>query len=66
MVSTHVVNNADFVQCDLHMPNKDGYQTCKEIRKWEKENKYPYLPIIRISHHGTRAALPAQIIQKSA
>ena len=31
------------------MPNKDGYQTCKEIRKWEKKNKYPYLPIIALS-----------------
>lgn len=31
------------------MPNKDGYQTCREIRKWEKRNKYPYLPIIALS-----------------
>lgn len=31
------------------MPNKDGYQTCKEIRRWEKKNKHPYLPIIALS-----------------
>jgi CheY-like chemotaxis protein len=31
------------------MPNKDGYQTCKEIRKWEKKNQYPHLPIIALS-----------------
>lgn len=37
------------ILCDLHMPNKDGYQTCKEIRKWEKRNKYPHLPIIALS-----------------
>lgn len=37
------------MQCDLHMPNKDGYQTCREIRKWEKRNKYPHLPIIALS-----------------
>ncbi|KAF4549018.1 Peroxide stress-activated histidine kinase mak1-like protein [Elsinoe fawcettii] len=37
------------ILCDLHMPNKDGYQTCREIRKWEKSNKYPYLPIIALS-----------------
>lgn len=37
------------ILCDLHMPNKDGYQTCKEIRKWEKKNKYPHLPIIALS-----------------
>ncbi|KAK5131199.1 hypothetical protein LTR08_001224 [Meristemomyces frigidus] len=37
------------ILCDLHMPNKDGYQTCKEIRKWEKKNQYPPLPIIALS-----------------
>lgn len=37
------------ILCDLHMPNKDGYQTCKEIRKWEKSQKYPHLPIIALS-----------------
>lgn len=31
------------------MPNKDGYQTCREIRKWEKKNKTTYLPIIALS-----------------
>ncbi|KAL0254949.1 hypothetical protein SLS55_009473 [Diplodia seriata] len=36
-------------QCDLHMPNKDGYQTCKEIRQWEKNNGFPHLPIIALS-----------------
>ncbi|KAK4574154.1 hypothetical protein LTR86_001915 [Recurvomyces mirabilis] len=37
------------ILCDLHMPNKDGYQTCKDIRKWEKKHKYPYLPIVALS-----------------
>lgn len=37
------------VQCDLHMPNKDGYQTCKDIRRWERKNKYKHLPIIALS-----------------
>ncbi|KAI4732155.1 hypothetical protein E4T49_00155 [Aureobasidium sp. EXF-10728] len=37
------------ILCDLHMPNKDGYQTCREIRKWEKKNKEPYLPIVALS-----------------
>jgi len=31
------------------MPNKDGYQTCREIRRWEKKNKHPLLPIIALS-----------------
>ena len=31
------------------MPNKDGYQTCKDIRRWERRNKYPNMPIIALS-----------------
>lgn len=31
------------------MPNKDGYDTCKDIRKWEKTNKFQHLPIIALS-----------------
>jgi CheY-like chemotaxis protein len=36
-------------QCDLHMPNKDGYQACKEIRRWEKKHGYRRVPIIALS-----------------
>lgn len=31
------------------MPNKDGYQTCQDIRRWEQEHNYPNLPIIALS-----------------
>jgi CheY-like chemotaxis protein len=31
------------------MPNKDGYQTCKEVRRWERRNKNPNMPIIALS-----------------
>jgi CheY-like chemotaxis protein len=37
------------LQCDLHMPNKDGYQACKDIRKWEKKHGYRRHPIIALS-----------------
>jgi CheY-like chemotaxis protein len=37
------------MQCDLHMPNKDGFETCKEIRRWERSNHYPNMPIIALS-----------------
>ncbi|CAN9449083.1 unnamed protein product [Alternaria alternata] len=37
------------VLCDLHMPNKDGYQACKEIRRWEKNHGYRRHPIIALS-----------------
>ena len=36
-------------QCDLHMPNKDGYQACREIRQWEKGNQRRMLPIVALS-----------------
>ncbi len=31
------------------MPNKDGYQTCKDIRRWERKQRHPHLPIIALS-----------------
>ncbi|PSN64306.1 hypothetical protein BS50DRAFT_453194, partial [Corynespora cassiicola Philippines] len=37
------------ILCDLHMPNKDGYQACKEIRRWEKKHGYKRHPIIALS-----------------
>lgn len=37
------------IQCDLHMPRKDGYQTCREIREWERKEKFPQMPMIALS-----------------
>ncbi|KAK1782868.1 putative histidine kinase [Copromyces sp. CBS 386.78] len=39
------------ILCDLHMPRKDGYQACREIREWEAKGKFPgrSLPIIALS-----------------
>ena len=31
------------------MPRKDGYQSVKEVRRWEKANKHPRMPIIALS-----------------
>jgi CheY-like chemotaxis protein len=31
------------------MPNKDGYQACREIREWENKESYPRMPIIALS-----------------
>ena len=31
------------------MPNKDGYQACREIRRWEKQEKHSRMPIIALS-----------------
>lgn len=35
--------------CDIQMPNKDGYETCREIRAWERQNNHPHIPIIALS-----------------
>ncbi|KAH7320156.1 hypothetical protein B0I35DRAFT_478429 [Stachybotrys elegans] len=37
------------ILCDLHMPRKDGYQACREIRQWERSNDYSSMPIIALS-----------------
>ena len=31
------------------MPNKDGYQTCKEIRQKERQDKQQHIPVIALS-----------------
>jgi CheY-like chemotaxis protein len=31
------------------MPRKDGYQTCRDIRNWERKNKFPNMPLIALS-----------------
>jgi CheY-like chemotaxis protein len=36
-------------QCDLQMPRKDGYETCRDIRKWEKTNHLPRMPMLALS-----------------
>lgn len=47
------------ILCDLHMPRKDGYQTCREIREWETQNSYSKMPIIALS-----ANVMADVLEK--
>ncbi|EKV05909.1 Sensor histidine kinase/response regulator, putative [Penicillium digitatum] len=35
--------------CDIQMPIKNGYDTCREIREWEQMNHYPQIPIMALS-----------------
>jgi CheY-like chemotaxis protein len=37
------------IQCDIQMPIKNGYETCKDIRDWEQRNHYPQIPIMALS-----------------
>jgi CheY-like chemotaxis protein/nitrogen-specific signal transduction histidine kinase len=48
-VFSHPHGYYSLILCDLHMPRKDGYETCKDIRKWEKKEKHPHMPIIALS-----------------
>ncbi|KAI1156508.1 hsp90-like protein [Nemania diffusa] len=48
-VFTHPPKYYSLILCDLHMPRKDGYQTCREVRQWERENSYDPTPIIALS-----------------
>ncbi|KAK8006477.1 hsp90-like protein, partial [Apiospora marii] len=48
-VFSHPPGFYSLILCDLHMPRKDGYQACREIRQWEKEGKHTKLPIIALS-----------------
>lgn len=42
------------------MPRKDGYQTCREIRAWEKRDRLPRMPIIALS-----ANVMSDVLEKS-
>lgn len=44
-----VLQGTNHLQCDLHMPRKDGYQACREIRDWEAKEGHPAMPIIALS-----------------
>ncbi|KAJ5188554.1 CheY-like superfamily [Penicillium cf. griseofulvum] len=35
--------------CDIQMPIKNGYDTCRDIRDWEQMNHYPQIPIMALS-----------------
>ncbi|SPO03911.1 related to two-component histidine kinase chk-1 [Cephalotrichum gorgonifer] len=37
------------ILCDLHMPRKDGYHACQEIRQWEDKLNKGRMPIIALS-----------------
>ncbi|KAF5020084.1 hypothetical protein F66182_7890 [Fusarium sp. NRRL 66182] len=49
MVLSKPHKHYSLILCDLHMPRKDGYQACREIRQWESASRYPQMPIIALS-----------------
>ncbi|KAK7430636.1 hypothetical protein QQZ08_002928 [Neonectria magnoliae] len=49
MVLSQSHQHYSLILCDLHMPRKDGYQACREIRQWEQAAQFPKMPIIALS-----------------
>ncbi|CAK7234811.1 hypothetical protein SCUCBS95973_009060 [Sporothrix curviconia] len=50
IVLSHPHDYYSLILCDLHMPRKDGYQACREIREWEAKGKHAKpIPIIALS-----------------
>ena len=47
------IDNLDFIMMDIDMPIMDGKDACKQIRKYEIENKIPQIEIIIVTGYAT-------------
>ncbi|EIE80047.1 succinate dehydrogenase [ubiquinone] iron-sulfur subunit [Rhizopus delemar RA 99-880] len=62
----HPKNYYHLILCDLFMPVKDGYETTREIREWEKENlgkDEKSIPIIALSANNPDKPLEKPVLQ---
>ncbi|OKL60428.1 hypothetical protein UA08_03992 [Talaromyces atroroseus] len=49
MVFSHEPGYYSLIICDIQMPIKNGYDTCREIRAWEAKNHFHQIPIMALS-----------------
>ncbi|EED19859.1 sensor histidine kinase/response regulator, putative [Talaromyces stipitatus ATCC 10500] len=49
MVLSHEPGYYSLIICDIQMPIKNGYETCREIREWEAKNHFHQIPIMALS-----------------
>lgn len=40
---------ADKLQCDIQMPIKNGYDTCREMRQWEASHNLASTPVMALT-----------------
>ncbi|KAL5606667.1 hypothetical protein BROUX41_003064 [Berkeleyomyces rouxiae] len=48
-IMTRPQGHYHMVLCDLHMPRKDGYQACRDVRAWEQDQGASPMPFIALS-----------------
>ena len=48
-VLTKPYGHYSMIICDIQMPRKNGYETCVEIRQWERENGFAPVPIMALT-----------------
>lgn len=48
-VFRHPPNHFGLIICDIQMPNKNGYEACMEIRRWEREKAHKPVPIMALT-----------------
>ncbi len=39
----------DEIQCDIQMPIKNGYETCRELRQWEASHNLASTPVMALT-----------------
>ncbi|KAJ5924663.1 hypothetical protein N7466_008850 [Penicillium verhagenii] len=54
MVFTKEPGYFSLIICDIQMPIKNGYDTCRDIRAWEQKNHYPQIPIMALSANAMK------------
>jgi CheY-like chemotaxis protein len=37
------------LQCDIQMPVKNGYDTCRELRQWESSHNLAHTPVMALT-----------------
>jgi CheY-like chemotaxis protein len=39
----------DYTKCDIQMPIKNGYDTCRELRQWEASHNLASVPVMALT-----------------